>query len=379
MFSSPHFRLSGFYFFYFSFVGAFAPYWPLYLESLNFNPFQIGVLMSLYLATRIVAPAFWGRLADARGNAVSVVQWAAGLSLLTYAAVFFGESFVFLFVVIALMSFFWSAQMPLIEAITLTHLREQTERYGHIRLWGSLGFVGAVVAIGYVLDAAPIGILLWLILTIQIAIVFFSRALPKVEPAPHALEHPPIGQILKQPVVIALLTACFLMVAAHAPYHTFFSVYLADRGYSKGSIGMLWALSALCEVGVFLMMPRLLRAFSLRGILLASFALAVARFLLIGWGAHSPALVTLAQSFHSMTFGAYHGAAVTLIHRFFQGRNQATGQALYGSLTFGLGGTLGGILSGFLWDRIGPAMVFSAASLLAALGLLVVWRRINPP
>src|SRR5688572_29253735 len=107
------------------------PYWPLYLESLNFNPFQIGVLMSLYLATRIVAPAFWGRLTDARGNAVSVVQRAAGLSLLTYAAVFFGQSFVFLFVVIALMSFFWSAQMPLIEAITLTHLKEQTERYGH--------------------------------------------------------------------------------------------------------------------------------------------------------------------------------------------------------------------------------------------------------
>lgn len=138
-------------------------------------------------------------------------------------------------------------------------------------------------------------------------------------------------------------------------------------------------MSAACEVGVFLLMPRLIRVFSLRGILIASFALAVVRFLLTGWAVQSALAMTIAQSLHAITFGAYHGAAVTIIHRLFQGRNQATGQALYGSLTFGLGGTIGGIASGYLWDKIGPALVFTGASSLALIGLLVILRNVKLP
>ena len=48
-----------------------------------------------------------------------------------------------------LMSFFWSATLPLMEAITLSHLENATDKYGRIRSWGSVGFVLAVVGIGY--------------------------------------------------------------------------------------------------------------------------------------------------------------------------------------------------------------------------------------
>ena len=69
----PYWRLSGFYFFYFAFIGAFAPYWSLYLQSLEFNALQIGVLMSLLLITRIFSPSVWGWLADHTGKRVRVV------------------------------------------------------------------------------------------------------------------------------------------------------------------------------------------------------------------------------------------------------------------------------------------------------------------
>ena len=75
--SLPYWRLSGFYFFYFSVIGAFAPYWSLYLQSLGFSALQIGVLMSLLLFTRIFSPAAWGWLADHMGKRVRVVRIAA--------------------------------------------------------------------------------------------------------------------------------------------------------------------------------------------------------------------------------------------------------------------------------------------------------------
>src|SRR5690348_887706 len=157
----PYWRLSGFYFFHFAFIGAFAPYWSLYLRSLSFSALQIGILMSLLHVTRIFAPAAWGWLADHIGRRVLIVQVAAVTGLISYCGVFFGESFAWLFIIMALLSFFWSASLPLIEATTLSYLGASTAQYGRIRVWGSVGFICAVTGMGYTLDALDIAALLW--------------------------------------------------------------------------------------------------------------------------------------------------------------------------------------------------------------------------
>ena len=51
-----------------------APFWGLYLRSLEFNAFQIGVLMSLLQVMRIFAPNIWGHIADHTGKRVAIVQ-----------------------------------------------------------------------------------------------------------------------------------------------------------------------------------------------------------------------------------------------------------------------------------------------------------------
>ena len=120
--SIPYWRLSGFYFFHFAFIGAFSPYWSLYLKSLSFNAFEIGMLMSLLHVTRIFAPSAWGWLADHTGKRLLIVQLAAAMGLISYCGVFFGQSFAWMATIMALMSFFWGASLPLIEATTLAYL-----------------------------------------------------------------------------------------------------------------------------------------------------------------------------------------------------------------------------------------------------------------
>ncbi len=375
MTSFPYWRLSSFYFFYFAFVGAFSPYWSLYLKSLDFSAAEIGVLMSLLLATRIFAPTLWGWLADRSGKRVGIVRVAAALSLASYFGVFFGESFWWLFAVMALLSFFWSASLPLVEATTLSHLGDSTASYGRVRLWGSIGFVVAVIGIGYVLDVAEVRILLWLVLGLMTGIVIFSRHIPEAESVTHHTDRQPAWQILKRPEVAALFAACFLMAAAHGPYYTFYSLYLVEHDYSKSAIGWLWALGVICEIAVFIGMPRIMQRFSLPQILGASFSLAVIRFLLIGWLVDSVAAILFAQMLHAATFGSYHAAAVATIHHIFRGRHQAKGQALYTSITFGAGGTLGALISGYAWDFLGAGLTFSMAALFALFGfLLISWK-----
>lgn len=69
--------------------------------------------------------------------------------------------------------FFWSASLPIMEAITLSHLGERTDKYGRIRSWGSVGFVLAVVGIGYFLQSVEIIWLLWIILGLKFGILIF--------------------------------------------------------------------------------------------------------------------------------------------------------------------------------------------------------------
>lgn len=373
----PYWRLSGFYFFYFAFVGAMAPYWGLYLRSLAFNAFQIGVLMSLLQVMRIFAPNIWGHVADRTGKRVWIVQMAAVVSLLSFVGVFLGTSFWWLFAVMSFISFFWSASLPLVEATTLSHLRDRSDRYGLIRLWGSVGFILVVVGLGAALDHWPIRLLLWVVMGLLVGIVLFARFIPEAEAARLETEQVSLKGVLKRPEVLALLVAAMLMAAAHGPYYTFFTIHLVDAGYSKTAAGWLWALGVICEVGVFMVMPRVLKRVRPETVLLASLFAAAIRFLLIGWFVDNLSLLLLAQLLHALTFAAYHAAAIGLVHRHFRGKNQARGQALYNSLAFGVGGSIGSLYSGAAWQTLGGAQTYAIAAVFALVGAAVfhLWGR----
>ncbi|MEW5769611.1 MAG: MFS transporter [Pseudomonadota bacterium] len=367
----PYWRLSGFYFFYFAFVGAMAPYWGLYLHSLEFNAWQIGVLMSLLQVMRIFAPNVWGHIADHTGKRVAIVQLAAVVCLVAFVGVFWATTFWSLFLVMSLISFFWSASLPLVEANTLSHLRERTERYGRIRLWGSVGFILVVVGLGAALDHYPVSLVVWVVFGLLIGIVLTTRVMPEAVIARHGHEHTPLGSVVRRPEVLALIVAAMLMAAAHGPYYTFFTIHLVEHGYSKSVAGWLWALGVVCEIGVFLVMPRVFARVRPETVLLATLLAAGARFVLIGWLVDNLPVLLFAQLLHALTFGAYHASAMALVHRYFVGRHQARGQALYNSLAFGVGGTFGSLYAGGAWDALGNAETFTLASLLALAAALV--------
>ncbi len=371
-----YWRIAGFYFFYYAFVGMFAPYWSLYLKSLQFSAIEIAILVAVQPVMRMIAPTLWGWLADRTGQRLLVVQIAATMSAVCYMGFFATTSFWGMFIVLGLMGFFWSASMPLVEATTLTYLGKHSARYGRIRSWGSVGFIAAVVGLGYALDHMAIRWLLWVGAAIELGIVLFARQIPPTEVLAHHTDSQPVKQIMLQSRVLALFGACFLMSVAHGAYYTFYSIYLVDHGYTKSAVGGLWALGVICEIGVFFVMPWLVRRFGYTRILLVSFSAAVLRFMLIGWGVDLLLLLLIAQVLHAATFGAYHAASVGLVHEFFQGRHQSKGQALFGSLTYGAGGMLGGLASGPIWQHYGASVLYSCSAGVALLGLLLVWAKL---
>lgn len=328
--------------------------------------------MSLFQISRIFAPNFWGWLADHTGKRAQWIRLTALLGLCGFTAVFWAHGFFWLFFVMAALSIFTSSTLPLAESLTLAHLATTNGHYSRIRMWGSLGFIVAAVILGFMIDATGIHSLLWFLLAVQITLFALSFTLPDPKVEAHEHDHFSIWQVIKQPNVIALLVGCSLMVTAHGVLYNFYSIYLSEHGYSKVMIGLLWSVGVICEIGIFMLMPKIMTRFSLKTILLISLVLAVLRFSMIGLAVDNIWLLILAQSLHAATFGSFHAASVEVITQFFNGRHQARGQAIYNSVAYGIGGTVGGVAGGYALQYLGGQQTFMLAAIFPLVGLVVI-------
>jgi len=370
----PYWRLSGFYLFYFASLGALLPFWGLYLQARGFSPAEIGELMAVISISKLIAPNIWGWIADHTGMRMPMVRIASLLTVTCFLGIFFAQGFWSLALVTMLFGFFWNASLPQVEAVTMSHLRERIQHYSRIRLWGSIGFILTVTLLGFLLDKWGVQLVPQMVLLLYLGIFINSLLVPEKDAAMPTHVQGSLLQVLRRREVIALLSVTFLMQASHSAYYTFYSIYMEGFGYSSSAIGELWALGVIAEVLMFLIMHRLLQRWGARKVVIASLTLAVVRWILVGVAPENLPAVLFAQVLHAATFGTFHAAAIHLVHQYFVGRHQGRGQALYSSVSFGAGGAIGSLLSGYFWTGIGPTATYGVAAGYALVALFIAWR-----
>lgn len=371
----PYWRLSGFYFFYFACLGVLVPYWSLYLKWEGFSASDIGELTAILLASRIIAPNVWGWIADHHGQRMRIVRFASFAATLVFTAIFFNQSYLWVAATLLLFSFFWNASLPQFEVTTLQHLGEHSHHYSKVRVWGSIGFIVIVMALGWLLEFFDPSIVPIALFLSTAGIWLVSLSVPESASRHMSLTQVSLKTLLKRPAVIAFLLMCFLMQASHGPYYTFYTIYLEENGYGRGLIGQLWALGVFAEVIIFLFMHRWLPRFGLRYVLLVSLLLSAGRWLLIALFPQNLPVLTFAQLLHAASYGTYHAAAIAWVHRHFTGKTQGRGQALYSSVSFGAGGALGSLISGYLWLTPGPMWTYFLAAMACVIAFAIsyVW------
>ena len=374
------------------------PYWGVYLDHIGFSAKEIGKLMAIFLATKMIAPNIWAWIADLlvarRGSAMGMVKLATLLTVLIYCLLYFADGFWPVAIIMLGYCVFWNATLPQLEAATLNHISDK-KQYGRIRLWGSIGFIVTVSLLGLTMDYTGPAVILPFG-AVALGLLFFSsllmnsNALTKqadnegntaqasqisgsqtsYSQASNSQTSKERGERLAEVLnarVITLLVLCLLMQLSHAPLQSFMSLYLADYGYSSFQIGLLWSVGVICEIVVFIFAYKILGRYSLSALLTFTFLCAATRWLLIGLFPDIAFVVVLTQASHSITFGLYHAVMMQLIDRFFVGTTQIRGQALYSSITYGLGGAIGSYLSGFIWSDIGKQELFLLSGMLMIL------------
>jgi len=364
-------KLSAFYFFFFAALGAFVPYWSLYLKSLGFNSVEIGELMAIVMASKLIAPLILGWLSDHIQKRLIIIQISLVITVIAFAGVLTYQSYWWFVMVMMIFGFFWNASLPLFEALTLSHLTGDTHRYSHIRLWGSIGFILTVALLPFLIDQSGITLLPLIMLVLLtangISSLFVNDKTEEVEQ--HSSAN--LSKTLKSPIVIALFLACAIQSMSHGAYYTFFSIYLEDHHYSRVTTGMMWALGVIAEVGLFVFVHRFLSHFGACKLFTLALFITVIRWVILALWVDSFPLLIFSQILHAASFGLFHASAIHLTHQLFPGRLQGRGQALYAGLSFGLGGALGNWLSGYAWDSMGSTWTFLASAVIALIGAMI--------
>ncbi|MDG4813361.1 MFS transporter [Hydrogenovibrio sp. 3SP14C1] len=368
-------KLSSFYFFYFMLFGALIPYIGLYYQSLGFNAIQIGQLMAVFVGTKIVAPNVLGWLSDRTGETIRWLRWTAFLTLLFSFGLIYYHSFIGLLLTVFGFSFFFHAALPLFESYTFRSLSGVKERYGLVRLWGSVGFIVAVLWVGWQIDVFSIQTFPWLLCLLALIIWLATFWVKEQGPMFKKESTSSFLNVVKQPWVASLLIVSVLIQFSHGTYYSFYSIFLSDYGYSKTTISWLWAVGVIAEIAVFFWMVPLFRIYSVKFLLMLSLALTLLRWVMIPLVPESLPLLLFAQTLHAASYGLFHAAAIYLIDHHFRGDNQSKGQAIYASASHGVGGALGMLIAGYAWHDGGAYLAFgiSAISIILAIIIAQKW------
>lgn len=369
-------RLGGFYFFYYSIVGTFMPYWNLYLQDQGFNYQEIGVLSSIAIVTRFFAPLVWGWIADKSGKRMLLVRLATWMESCIWLAIFIvPNTFQSIALLMLIFSFFQNAILAQFEGVTLFWLGDQKAKlYGKIRKWGSVGFIVGVFVIGALLEIVPISMLPILLLIIASLAFIWSFTIREPDGAPTSQKRlEPLLPVLKRPTVAAFFTIEFILLFSHAPFYSFYSNFLKSLNFSTTEIGFLWAIGVFAEIFMFSIASKIFQRFSWRSLVIVCLLVTSIRWMLVALFSHYFVGQLFAQCLHAFSFGLFHLIAMRVIFQNFSAGQQGRGQALYSTM-WGLGVAFGSVLAGHFWKILSGEIIFMCASLVVLLGLcFVMW------
>lgn len=363
-------RLSAFYAAFFLFGGMSLPFLPVWLRAKGLDAREIGLVLAAPLLVRLVVVPLSTRLADRFAIPRGALLVTASTSIVGYAVLGLGTGFASIFAAMSLASVVSTPILPLADAYALRGLAEQRRAYGPVRLWGSVSFIVANLGGGVVLEVAGAGNLIWALVAVQALIAGAALWLPPLGPERpvSGIASRTGGSLWRMPVFLAVVAAASLIQASHAVLYGFATLQWTAGGLDGATIGFLWGIGVVAEIGLFALSGRLVPAIGAIEMIVLGALGGVIR-----WGVMAldppTASLPLLQCLHALSFGATHLGTMTMLARFAPRGRGATAQGDFAAvqgLTFAA--AMG--LSGVIVETYAVA-AYAAMALLAAVGGLV--------
>ena len=340
-------------------TGRFFPYIPLFFEARGLSATDISFLMVLLPISNLFIPSLWGLLADSIGSRSKVLRFCLLMYSASILALVPEQGFWGSLGVMVLFALFRSPVTALSDAVAHAQLGPAIEKFGKVRLWGSVGFLACSRLYGYLYDNIPQATAIGSVALLVLAAAFASRALDTKT----ATESISRGKVFEQtraymfqPQILVLLIGVFIYYAGHSTFDAYFGLHMRSLGFTYDFIGTAWAIGVGTEV---LLMTQAHKVLSrIPPITLLAMCGLVATF---RWGLLSQLSVEshilCSQPLHGITFGMFYLSMVNQVQKHAPSEVRATVQSI--ALAAMSMGMIVGYLSGGTYSKTLAANPFS--------------------
>jgi PPP family 3-phenylpropionic acid transporter len=362
-------RLAPFYGAVFGLLGAYLPFFPVWLKAVGIEASWIGIIIAVPAVTRFTVLPFVTALAERRQslrNAIIITAFATALGL---AVVGTQQQALLVFLAFAATCCLWTPLAPLTDAYALRGVAHYGLNYGPLRLWGSAAFVVGALVCGLLVDVIAPKHLIWVIAAIAGLSALASLGLQPLDGLKKVdVTLRSAGALLRDPGFLAIIVASALIQGSHAAYYIFASIVWKQSGFGGLTIAGLWSLGVLAEIVLFAVSPR----FTLpSAVLVVIGALsAVARWLITAQDPPIP-ILAMVQLAHGLTFGLTQVGTMGLLIHHVPGHVMARGQGYLAACSGIIAGSAS-ILSGMVYARYGQGVYYVMAAM-ALSGAALMW------
>jgi len=366
----PRLWPSAYYFIYFSAYAALSPFQALYFQSRGLSGGQIGLLLGMTPLIMVLAAPLWTGLADlTRRHRTVLLATLVGAAALA-AAIPTIRPTAWLFLTVALFAFFAAPLSPMADSATLSMLGGDGNKYGRVRIWGTLGWGLAGPLVGALMQSQGLSWSYWIyaaglcLLLLPGSRLTFSQARSG---APFLQGMRRLLADRRWLLFLFLAVAGGISFAANGIY---MGILMNDVGGTSTLVGVALFVATVSELPMMFFSHRLLERLKPRGLFILAVAIGAARCLLYVF-VHAPAGIIAVQLLHGMTSPALLVAGVNYAAVNAPPGLEATAQGVFSAVLLGLGGTLGNLTGGVLIGRFGPEGMYGIVAVITFACLVI--------
>ena len=358
------------FFCYYMAFGAFLPFINLYYQRIGLTGVQIGTLSSIPLLVMSTTSVLWGGIADVLRLHRRILSTSLFLTPIVVFILSRTTEYSILIPLVIAYAFFSTPIIPLLDNAALEAVETHGGTYGGLRVWGSIGWMASTWMVGELIERFDTPWLFYSYITLMGLTFIVSIFQPVKSKIIRSSFGHNLHRLITRRDFIFFTISIFLLAVAMGSVNNFFSLYMDGLGAGEGAIGLAWSIAALSEIPVMLSSGTIMRRIGDKGLLKIAFITYAFRWLVYSF-IQVPALVLPVQLLHGLSYGAFQVGGVTYVNDRTPKSMRTTGQAIFTTISYGIGPIIGALIGGYFYDTVGMTTLFRILCAITIVGLSV--------